>query len=183
MAGSNVDVVRVGSGTSVAAAIRRYQRSPLVRFAEPDRIASVAAVPDDPLFGEQWALNNAGQPHGVTNQGGGFTSTRDGTVGADIHASSAWDQLSVHGHPVVAVIDTGVDINQEDLNNQLWVNTAEKNGTTGVDDDNNGFIDDVHGWDFQDNNNDPTPGNGEDNSHGSHVAGIVAAEQNNTKGI
>src|SRR5439155_27045521 len=82
--GMNVDVVRVGRGTSVAAAIRRYQRSPLVRFAEPDRIASVAAIPNDPFFDQQWALDNTGQLHDMTNQGGGFGTQRNGTADADV---------------------------------------------------------------------------------------------------
>jgi subtilisin family serine protease len=187
MAGSNLDVVRVGSGTSVSAAIHRYQRSPLVRFAERDRIATLAAAPpitNDPLVDQQWALNNTGQSHEMTNQGGGFGKKRQGTVNADVDAPEAWAVPTHAGvHPVVAVIDTGIDINQPDLVNQLWVNTAEKNGTTGVDDDHNGFIDDVYGWDFKGNDPNPSPANTLDDSHGTHVAGIVAAEQGNSEGI
>jgi subtilisin family serine protease len=186
MAGSNVDVVRVGSGTSVSAAIRRYRRSPLVRFAELDRIATLAADPpitNDPLVDQQWALNNIGQTHGVTDQGGSITH-RHGTANADVDAPEAWAVPTHAGqHPVIAVIDTGVDINQPDLVNQLWVNTAEKNGTTGVDDDHNGFIDDVNGWDFRGNDPNPSPANTLDDSHGTHIAGIIGAEQNNNEGI
>jgi subtilisin family serine protease len=182
MAGSNVDVVRVGSGTSVSAAIRRYRRSPLVRFAEPDRIASVAAIPNDTLFGEQWALNNTGQFHGVTDQGGSITS-RHGTPNADVDAPEAWALTPVGQHPVIAVIDTGVDINHPDLENQLWVNTAEQGGLPNVDDDGNGFKDDVNGWDFKRNSPNVTPANTLDDSHGTHVAGIIAAEQGNNEGI
>ena len=76
--GLNVDVVQVSGGTSVPATIRRYRRSPLVRFAEPDRIASVAAIPNDPLFEQQWALNNTGQSHEMTDQG--FGSADPGTA-------------------------------------------------------------------------------------------------------
>jgi subtilisin family serine protease len=187
MAGSNVDVVRVGRGTSVPAAIRRYQRSPLVRFAEPDRIATLTVDPpitNDPLVGQQWALNNTGQQHEMTNQGGGFGKKRQGTVDADVDAPEAWAVPTHAGvHPVVAVIDTGVDINQPDLKNQLWVNTVEQAGTPGVDDDHNGFIDDLNGWDFKGNDPNPSPANTLDDSHGTHVAGIVAAEQNNNEGI
>jgi subtilisin family serine protease len=184
MAGSNVDVVRVGSGTSVAAAIRRYQRSPLVRFAEPDRIATLAAAPitNDPLVDEQWALDNTGQSHDMTNQGGGYHTTRTGTPGADVNAPEAWLAETGVGHPVVAVIDTGVDINQPDLVNQLWVNPHEIAGN-GIDDDNNGFIDDIHGWDFKRNSPNLSPANTLDDSHGTHIAGIIAAEQNNSVGI
>jgi subtilisin family serine protease len=183
MAGSNVDVVRVGSGTSVFAAIRRYQRSPLVRFAEPDRIASAAAITNDPLVGQQWALDNTGQSHEMTNQGGGFGTNRHGTAGADVDAPEAWAVPTHAGqHPVVAVIDTGVDINQPDLVNQLWVNPNEIAGNK-IDDDQNGFIDDVNGWDFKGNDKNPSPANTLDDSHGTHVAGIIAAEQGNMEGI
>lgn len=183
MAGSNVDVVRVGSGTSVAAAIQRYRRSPLVRFAEPDRIASVTAIPNDPRFDQQWALDNTGQSHEMTNQGGGFGTMRNGTAGADVHALAAWAAETPTGeHPVVAVIDTGVDINQPDLANQLWVNPNEIAGN-GIDDDQNGFVDDIHGWDFKRNSPNVSPANTLDDSHGTHIAGIIAAEQNNNEGI
>jgi subtilisin family serine protease len=180
--GLNIDVVQVSGGTLVPATIRRYQRSPLVRFAEPDRIAWVAAIPNDPLFVQQWALNNTGQSHEMTNQGFGFGQSRHGTAGADVQAPEAWDQQTHHGPAVVAVIDTGVDINQPDLTNRRWVNPGETPGN-GVDDDSNGFIDDVNGWDFQGNDKNPTPANTLDDSHGTHVAGIVAAESDNNEGI
>jgi subtilisin family serine protease len=178
MAGMNVDVVRIAAGTSVPAAIRRYRQSPLVRFAEPDRIASVAAP--DPLFGQQWALNNTGQLHELTHQIKGGKSTRKGTADADVDAPEAWAQTT--GSAVVAVIDTGVDIDHPDLQNQLWVNPGET--SNGLDDDHNGYVDDVNGWDFVGNDANPSPsGPSIDNSHGTHVAGIVAGEQGNGQGI
>ena len=180
--GLNVDVVQVGGGTSVPATIRRYQRSPLVRFAEPDRIASVAVIPNDPRFVQQWALHNTGQSHEMTNQGFGFGQSRHGTAGADVKAPEAWDAQALHGPAVVAVIDTGVDINQPDLTNRLWVNPGET-PNDGLDNDGNGFVDDVNGWDFQGNDKNPTPTNSLDDSHGTHVAGIVAAENDNNEGI
>lgn len=75
---------------------------------------------------------------------------------------------------IVAVIDTGVDITHEDLKENLWVNDAEKNGLPGVDDDNNGFIDDIHGFNFVDQTSNLT----DDHGHGTHVAGIIAATHN-----
>jgi subtilisin family serine protease len=187
--GFGVDVVRVAHGTSVDAAIRRFERSPLVRFAEPNRIATVEALPDDTHFSDQWALNNTGQLHEVTNQGGGTGTTRHGTSDADVDAPEAWAAQTVDDPVVVAVIDTGVDVDHPDLANSMWVNTAEQAGTIGVDDDGNGFVDDVNGWDFLEHDADPSPttvGGPRvklENAHGTHVAGIVAAEQNNTEGV
>ena len=77
---ANIDVVQLPAGASEAAAIHRYERSPLVRSAEPDRIASLLAVPNDTHFNQQWALDNTGQSHLETNQGLGFhgPATKDG---------------------------------------------------------------------------------------------------------
>ncbi len=167
-AGLDVDVVRLSPGSSVAAAVRRLKRSPLVRFAEPNRIATPLATPitDDPLVDEQWALDNTGQLHELSNQGVGTGDTRMGTDGADVDAPEAWDAQTVHTPVVVAVLDTGVDVDHPDLQNRL-----------------------VNGWDFFDGDNDPSPATGGgslsklENAHGTHVAGIVAAEQNNTIGV
>jgi len=180
---SDIDVVQLPAGASEAAAIRRYERSPLVRSAEPDRIASLLAVPNDTNFDQQWALNNTGQSHGLTRQIRGRATHRTGTDGADVDGPEAWAAQTNHNPTVVAVIDTGVDINHPDLQNRLWTNTAEQAGTLGVDDDHNRYVDDLHGWDFADRDKNPTPSGGIENSHGTHVAGIIAAEQDNNEGI
>jgi subtilisin family serine protease len=181
--GPRIDVVTVPPGTSVDAAIRRYQRSPLVAYAEPDRFASTMALPDDTHFAQQWALDNTGQKHEMTDQGLGSGRLRRGTADADVDAPEAWTAQTVHQPTVVAVIDTGVDVNHPDLQNSLWVNTAEQGGAPGVDDDGNGFVDDVKGWDFYGKDANPSPTDNLENSHGSHVAGIIAAKQNNTTGV
>lgn len=80
---------------------------------------------------------------------------------------------------VVAVIDTGVDYNHEDLQDNIWTNSAEVSGTTGADDDNNGYVDDVHGINLIDPNETPM----DDHGHGTHVAGIIAMENNNVGGV
>jgi serine protease len=179
----SVDVVRIPAGRSTGAALRGYRRSQLVRFAEPDRVASVAALPNDPLFAQQWALHNTGQAHETTDQGLGSGQATRGTAHADVHATQAWGAQTAHHPVVVAVIDTGVDIDHPDLAGSMWVNPAEEGGAAHVDDDGNGFVDDVHGWDFGGHDPDPTPTSGIANSHGTHVAGIVAADQDNAEGI
>jgi subtilase family protein/fervidolysin-like protein len=159
-----VDVMRVESGVSVAATLRRLRSCPFVRFAEPDRIARATDVtPNDPYFPDQWYLNNIGQPHPVTDQGAGLGDTRHGTPDADVDASEAWGAQTLHNEVVEAVIDTGVDINHPDLAGRLW---------SGI------------GYDFVANDTDPSPEAGSfDNAHGTHVAGIIAAEQGNGIGI
>jgi hypothetical protein len=91
-----------------------------------------------------------------------------------INAPEAWAKGYTGQGVVVAVVDSGVDYTHPDLANNIWVNTREIPGN-GVDDDRNGFVDDVHGWDFVDQDNTPTDLNG----HGTHVAGTIAAENNN----
>jgi subtilisin family serine protease len=150
---------------AVPDAVRAYTaEADLIAFAEPDAIAHAAeTIPNDPEFGQLYGLYNTGQS--------------DGTADADIDATEAWD-LTVGGPVVVGVIDTGVQINHVDLSANIWVNPGEIPGDK-VDNDNNGYVDDVNGWDFLNEDGDPW----DDNSHGTHVSGTIAGVGNNGVGV
>jgi subtilisin family serine protease/subtilisin-like proprotein convertase family protein len=135
---------------------------------EPDRVYRPDLVPNDPQFTDQWQLENIGQ------LAGGVPGTPD----ADIDATLAWDTTIGTQDVIMAVIDTGVDMDHPDLFENIWTNPGEIAGN-GIDDDNNGFIDDVHGWDFGELDNDPDDAAG----HGSAVAGTIAAVGNNGVGV
>lgn len=183
-----VDLVRLPPGQSVAAARASYSSERIVRFAEPNYLLSAhATTPDDPRFSDQWAHRNTGQTVG------GVAGTPD----ADIDTSEpgptpdAWDVNRGSRDVVVAVIDTGIDIGHPDLAANIWVNTGEIVGN-GIDDDGNGYIDDVNGWNFADDNNvvynpgESCPliqGGGTNDDHGTHVAGIIGAVGNNGVGV
>ena len=147
---------------------------PVVRQAGVGRLlrterhsAARAHNPNDPSFGQTWGLNNTGQ-----------TSGQAGVADADIDAPEAWDLTTGSRSIVVGVIDTGVDYTHPDLAANIWTNPGEIAGN-GIDDDGNGFVDDVHGYDFANNDGDPM----DDNGHGTHVAGTIAAVGNNGIGV
>jgi len=123
-----------------------------------------AALPNDPSFALEWGLLNTGQYAGLP--------------GNDIAATGAWEFTTGSRNVVVAVIDSGIDLTHPDLAANLWVNPGEIAGD-GIDNDGNGFVDDVHGWDFVDNDGVPQDGFG----HGTHVAGIIGAVGNNGTGV
>ncbi len=169
----NTQLVAPDAGQSPAEAAEQLERSPAVRYAEPDAPRrAFAVVPDDRYFGVQWGLNNSGQSVGGTA----------GTVDADIDAPEAWQLTTGSAAVTVAVIDSGVELDHSDLAGAIWRNAGESGDRreyNGADDDGNGLIDDWRGWDWVEGDNDPTDANG----HGTHVAGTVGARGNDGRGV
>jgi hypothetical protein len=160
----NLELVKIPPMMSVESALQAYRGNPEVLHAEPDYIVKALAIPDDLYFPSLWGFWNTGQEGGIP--------------GADIKATNAWDITTGSEEVVVAVIDTGVDYNHEDLGANMWRNEADCN-ENGIDDDGNGYIDDCHGINVFVKNWPPL----DDNSHGTHVSGIIGAVGNNSIGV
>ena len=152
--------------------IAALKRDPRVRYAEPNVTFSTDVLPNDSSFPQLWGLENGGQSvNGVA-----------GLADADVDAGAAWDVSTGSASVTVGVIDTGVDYLHPDLAANIWINPGEDCPgcrNDGVDNDGNGYVDDWHGWDFKNNDNDPF----DDNGHGTHVAGTIGAIGNNGQGV
>jgi subtilisin family serine protease len=189
-----IDIWEIPSG-NVEETISAYNDDPRIEYIEPDYIITLDDVPEpddiitldevqktspteenlativpqtttpnDPRYPQLWGLNNIGQT--------------GGTPDADIDAPEAWDIQTGNPNLVIGVIDTGVDYNHPDLVDNIWTNPGEIAGN-GIDDDNNGYIDDVRGWDFAYNDNNPM----DVHRHGTHVSGTIAGKGNNSVGV
>ncbi|MHC4278801.1 MAG: S8 family serine peptidase [Planctomycetota bacterium] len=148
-----------------------YKQCQAIEHVELNYIVSYHYEPNDSYYKHQWSLRNIGQNYPVSKR----FKNPPGLVDADIDAPEAWDRLVGSSEIIVAVIDTGVDIHHRDLAGKIWVNNTEYSGIAGVDDDLNGFIDDVYGYDFFNKDSEPI----DDNGHGTHCAGIIAANSDN----
>jgi subtilisin family serine protease len=144
--------------------VRILMKDPSVEAVSPNYYRTWSVLPDDTYFERQWGLHNTGQS--------------DGLVDADIDAPEAWDRQTDCSSVILASLDSGVDYSHLDLLENMWVNPGEI-ADNGVDDDNNGFIDDVHGIDTGEEDSDPMDKNG----HGTHTAGTMAAVGNNGIGV
>ena len=151
LSGMNIALVKTSGNESLKSVTEKLLSDPAVAYVEPDYIVSRTGNTNDPLLSKQWALPK-------------------------IKAAEAWKMTKGSSSVTVAIIDTGIDYNHPDLQGNLWVNPGEI-ADNGKDDDKNGYIDDVYGWDFRNNDNDPMDGHG----HGTHVAGTIAASTNNGK--
>ena len=163
----------VNSNISTQQVIDSLIASGDVLYAEVDQEVSIDQIPNDPNFVIQWGLHNTGITGGV--------------VDADLDMLEAWDVTHGDKSVVIGVVDTGIDYQHLDLVNNMWRNPGESGfnssgvdrATNGVDDDGNGYVDDVFGIDCSNNDSDPM----DDHYHGTHVAGIIGAEGNNNRQV
>ena len=172
-------IVKLPAGMSTAQAMAAMEQDPRVEFAasndvvhagpvEVNEDAAETAAKPDKLNNQLWGLNNDGQT--------------GGTADADIDAPEAWDiqkgKTQAEGGPLIAIIDTGINYNHEALQGNIWTNPGEIAGD-GIDNDGNGVVDDLHGYNAAAKTGDPL----DDNDHGSHCAGTIAGNGNNEKGL
>ncbi len=161
---------KTGRGLPTTKIIAALMRSGLVEYAEPDGAVSINAAPNDPEYPNMWGLNNTGQLGGLFD--------------ADIDAEEAWNVETGNSNNIVMVLDTGIDHTHPDLVDNIWTNPGEVPGN-GLDDDGNGYVDDVHGIDTVDGLGDPDADNDpmDDHGHGTHVSGTIGARGNNGIGV
>jgi thermitase len=158
---SDPNLLVIKKDLNIESVYNELYKSDFVEYVEPNYIYHTDMVPNDPDYAKSWGLKNS----------------KEG--GVDINIEKAWDITTGSQDVVVAIIDSGVDLNHADLKDNLWVNEKELNGKPGVDDDGNGYVDDIHGYDFANDKGEPM----DDNGHGSHVAGVIAAKGNDGIGI
>lgn len=165
----NIYFLHVPEYFDITSIVKDYNLCPDVVYAEPNHYGDLPIVPNDFYFVNQWPLNNSGQ----------FGGTPD----ADIDAVEAWDIEMGISDIVIASVDSGVDYNHEDLAGNIWTNDDEIPGN-GIDDDDNGYIDDIVGWDCVENDSIPLDDpSAPQYGHGTRVAGIHSAVTNNSIGI
>lgn len=167
---SDIVVLKINDNKNQKQTVSRLLQSDVVQIAEPNYIYRTSRLPNDPEIGKLWGLVNSGQAD---------SNKSIGIAGVDIGAEKAWDIQTGNQDLLISVIDTGVDYNHKDLKGNIWTNEAEANGTPGVDDDNNGYVDDIHGYDFVNKDGDPM----DDHGHGSHCSGTIAAKGDDNQGI
>lgn len=162
----------------VLSLVEILKKNPDVEYAEPDYILSINDFTVDSKIHTEADLRKLKTASALVTPNDPLYSQQSNITAT--HINEVWNSYGTgNGSQIVAVLDTGVDFNHPDLQANIWTNTAELNGITGFDDDRNGFIDDIRGWDFINNDNSPL----DDNMHGTHVAGIIGAVGGNGIGI
>jgi subtilisin family serine protease len=156
--------VQVPASLNVESAVEAYRADPNVLYVEPNYVYRIDATPDDAEFDDLWGMHNTGQ--------------NSGTADVDLNMPEAWELTTGGDDALIAVIDTGINYRHEDLADNMWVNPGEIPDND-VDDDGNGYVDDVHGINAITGSGDPL----DDNKHGSHCAGTIAGRGNNGKGV
>ena len=160
---SDFYVFHLPEKSNIFSAIREFQQNPNVEYAGPNIIMTAQLIPNDPYYSSSGSWGQEfSDLYGLHN----------------IHASEAWNITTGNDSIIVAVVDTGIDYNHEDLAQNMWINEDEIMGN-GIDDDNDGFIDNLYGADIYYNDSDPMDGHG----HGTHCAGTIAAVGNNALGV
>lgn len=160
----NIYLLTIQENIDILEIIKKYSSHPDVIYAEPNGIPYLCSIPDDNDFDKQWGLHNTGQNGGISD--------------SDIDAPEAWDIETGDSSIVIAMIDSGIDYNHPDLKDNLWINQDEIPDNN-IDDDQNGYIDDVISWNFINNNADPK----DEHAHGTHCSGIASAVTNNDQGV
>lgn len=168
--GQNIVVIKRPVFETQRSVLKTYAQLENVEVIEPNFIYRVNKMPNDPMLGQLWGINNVGQKD---------KDNSVGVQGIDVGAIQAWDIETGSANTIVAVIDTGVDYTNADLAQNMWTNDLELNGTKGVDDDKNGVVDDIYGYNAVKDSGDPK----DDHGHGSHCSGTIGAKGNDGKGI
>lgn len=164
-------VLELDESVSVEEAVQRASADPRVEYAEPNYLYYAAETrPNDPKFTDMWGLFNPN-----------CDDCQNGNPRADIDAVAAWDITTGSENLVVGVIDSGADLKHPDLAPNAWVNPNEIAGNN-LDDDGNGYVDDINGWNFADDDN-KLFNNASIDFHGTHVAGTIGAAGNNGLGV
>lgn len=165
-------ILNFDSNQDIDHLIKQYNNSNLFEYVEPDFIgvgggkkSALQDTPNDTYFSRQFGLYNDGT-----------FSQSPATNDADIDMELGWDIEQGDESIIVAILDSGIKLEHPEFNGRLWINSNET--INGIDDDNNGYIDDINGWDFANNDNNPT----DDHGHGTNVTGIIGANSNNNRG-
>ena len=184
---AEVQVVQFSHNISRIGSPKLATKAETRAVATPSETAPIAGLPFDDVYRSyQWGLNHLGYGSKVKKTEKYISNLPSVVEGADINIKQAWKLCTGDPSVVVAVMDEAVMYTHEDLKDNMWTNTAELNGADGVDDDKNGFIDDVHGYNFVFWGQLTYPLTWDkkgDTGHGTHVAGIVSAVNNNRVGV